>query len=89
MSGKWDDLEAEARAAMEDRGKRCAVDLFLSTLLPYDADIVRGVLANPGISNTGLHRAFRKRAHAGDPIPSAWSIGRHRREDCRCAKGAR
>ncbi|MEU8683172.1 hypothetical protein [Streptomyces sp. NPDC048611] len=87
MSSEWDDLEAEARAATEDRGQRCAVDVFLSSLLPYDADIVRGVLANPGISNTGLHRAFRKRA--GDAAPSAWSIGRHRREDCRCTKGAR
>ncbi len=80
MSG----LVEEAQAKTGGRGPRCQVAILLDNLPEVAAERVRQALDNPTVTNTGLARVLRQRV--GDTAPSIWSIGNHRRGNCRCGR---
>lgn len=79
----WSDLADEAQAL--GQGPRCQVEILLNHLSDSDAEKVRTALANKDLTNPGLRRAIERRLGDSSPYaPSKWSIGNHRRKDCRC-----
>jgi hypothetical protein len=82
MSG----LEEDAQARTGGRGPTCQVSALLNYLPGDAAEHVEKALANPDITSTGLFRAIRDRMGDSRWTPSIWSIGNHRRGNCRCGR---
>lgn len=80
----WSDLETEARKRTRECGPRCQIEVFLSHQDDYIRRQVVAALENPNLTTVGIHRAVA--ALTGDFLPSAWSIGNHRRGKCRCGR---
>lgn len=78
---EWKAFESKARGQSGPTGKRCGVALFLETLDPEGVAAVKKALANRDVSAAGLERALIEELGSS---PSKWSIGNHRRGDCRC-----
>lgn len=82
MPSEWTNLAEDAKGRTWGRGPRCQVQELLNHLPGEAADEVEKTLADSTVSNTGLFRAIR--ARLGESAPSLWSIGNHRRGNCRC-----
>lgn len=79
---EWSSLEEEAKKRTRQVGPRCAVEVFLSHLHPEDVRAIEKVLSNPNLTTAGIQRAISD--HLGLIAPTVWSIGNHRRGNCRC-----
>lgn len=77
-------LADEARAQAGRRGRTCQVQALLNHLPGEAAEVVERVLGDTLVSTTGLHRALRTRLGDDPYLPSLWSLGNHRRGNCRC-----
>lgn len=86
MNG-WDDLEADARAASVSRGPRCGVDMMLELVEEEhgkDAVLsIRRTFKNHRLTTASIHKALESRVEP-DYLPSAYSLGRHRKGACSC-----
>lgn len=80
MSG----LSDEARASAGHRGPRCSVQELLNYLPGEAAEHVEKALADPTLTNPGIFRALKNRLGDSPYVPSKFSIGNHRRGNCRC-----
>ena len=79
----WSNLADEASKL--GPGPRCQVQDLLNFLPGEQAEKVEKALANKDLTHTGLHRAIKSRLADPSHLPSMWSIGNHRRGNCRCA----
>lgn len=83
----WDDLEDDARAASVSRGPRCSVAVMLEVIHEdFGQDAVTSVLRtlkNHRLTTSSIHKALEKRVTPCD-LPSAYSLGRHRKGACSC-----
>lgn len=75
------DLADQARANAGQPGPRCQVEIFLGGLDEESAQEVVHLLATPDLTNPGIVQALRL-VMGGSP--SEWSVGNHRRGNCRC-----
>lgn len=82
----WSGLEAEARKRTRECGPRCAVEVFLSHQDDYIRRQVTAAIENPNLTTVGIHRAVSALTGHAPYAPSVWSIGNHRRGNCRCNK---
>lgn len=80
----FEGLTEQARDSSWGPGPRCQVHQLLQFLPGEDAEHVEKALADIKVTNTGLHRALQSRMGDSPWIPSIWSIGNHRRGNCRC-----
>lgn len=82
----WSGITNEARSLTARRGPTCGVAVFLAEVVPASqvAAVVEA-LANPGLSNPGLYRAFVKRV-GEEKAPRQFAIGNHRRGNCACTR---
>lgn len=82
----WDDFTAEVESLSDHYGNRskCGMRAFLATLGEGARADVEAALARSDITSTGLAEALRRRV--GDSAPSDFTIRRHRRGRCRCAR---
>lgn len=83
---KWEDFEQVA-LANSSRRDRCIVGRFLDSLDKDDRDTVNRVIHNGKINSSYLHRSIKERSQAGDIVPSAETIRKHRLSVCMCNKG--
>jgi hypothetical protein len=81
--GKWDDFteDVDADSAISKQGPRCKTCNLLLTLPRDAAEKLDAALKSPIATSTSIRRALMNRIDSG--IPSAYSIARHRRGDCR------
>lgn len=86
MPSEWTNIAEDAKARTWGRGPRCAVQELLSHLPAEAAEEVGKALENREVSNTGLFRAIRARMGDSPFVPSLFSIGNHRRGNCRCSR---
>jgi hypothetical protein len=77
-------LADEARAKAGHRGPRCQVQELLNYLPGEAAEHVEQALADKTLTNPGIYRALRARMGDSPYVPSQFSIGNHRRGNCRC-----
>lgn len=81
----WSTLSQEARRRVVTSGPRCQVGLLLEHLDEESAGYLREALADRGLRGTSLHLAIRKKLGSDSSfVPSLWSVGNHRRGNCRC-----
>lgn len=83
MSGYDDFLDDAAGDSNPHLKRGCGVGKLL-TELGDDADQIKAALDRPEITATAIEAALRRRS-AGKAVPSAFTIGRHRRGVCKCA----
>ena len=83
----WDDLEDDARAASVLRGPRCGVGVMLELIQEEHGEAavlsVKRTLKNHRLTTSSIHKALESRVEA-DYLPSAYSLGRHRKGACSC-----
>lgn len=88
MTSRWSDFndEVDEDSSVSRQGPQCRMCQLLNALASEDADELEKALNNPLNTATALRRALLKRV---DPrqVPSAYSISRHRRGDCRTGGG--
>lgn len=83
----WSKIAEEARAATAGPGIRCQVEALLKHLGAEDAGSLVDALSDEGLTHAGIFRAIRSRLGTTHPLtPSLWSIGNHRRGNCRCGR---
>lgn len=76
-----DDAEKESRAGYLGRG--CGVGVMLGKLdKDLRAEVLHVLLDRPEITAPAIRRALAKQGV--NPVPSAYTIQRHRREVCNC-----
>lgn len=80
---EWSSLAAEAKSESRRPGPKCQVKDLYESLPAADAEQLDKVLADKAITNPGIHRALVRRLGT-ENSPSLFSIGNHRRGNCRC-----
>jgi hypothetical protein len=87
MSDDWGDLEAEAEAGTKPTHYVCSVGALIDFVGFQQSESAReslvATLKNYRLSTTSIRRALERRVPAV-MLPSAWSIGHHRRGQCSC-----
>lgn len=78
----WSNLADEARDESRGPGPGCSVQNLLNSLPAEESADFEKVLNDPTVTHTGLSRALRRRL--GAVAPSLFSVGNHRRGNCRC-----
>ncbi|MFJ9848602.1 hypothetical protein [Streptomyces sp. NPDC101150] len=79
---KWDDFVSEVERETFNRGPECTVKVFADGLDSDARTAVVNAMSNRKLTSSGIYRALR--ARVGDIAPSAHTINRHRRGDCKC-----
>jgi hypothetical protein len=84
-STPWDDFgnEVDMESAKNKQGPKCRTcQLLTPGALPHEAaQQLFTVLNKQDVTSTAIRRALLKRVSVG--VPSAYSISRHRRGECR------
>lgn len=80
----WSTLAEEADSHNRGPGPKCQVHKLLASLDADGAAEVQRVLDNKDVTTAGISRALRSRL--GNKAPSMFSIGNHRRGNCRCGE---
>jgi hypothetical protein len=82
----WSDFndEVEADSSIAKQGPKCKMCKLLNNLAGEDAEQLEKALDAPMVTATSIRRALIKRVDHRE-VPSAYSISRHRRGDCRGA----
>lgn len=79
----WSDFGTEAGLASKKANRnQCTVARMLNSLPLDGRTAVLEALNNKTLTNPSIVSALRNRL--GPEAPSAWSVGNHRRGDCRC-----
>jgi len=78
----WSNFGAEVRDQALPKGPSCGVGRLLRGLHPEAREEIEKALGDGNLSTTAIHRALRTRL--GQGAPSAWTLGNHRRGNCRC-----
>lgn len=80
----WGNLAQEVEAETLQGGPTCAVARLLQGVPEADRESVAATINNLSIQASALNRALVNRL--GPKAPSAYAIGRHRRQDCSCTR---
>ena len=85
----WDSLQAEVASDAKRTHYICSVRALIDCVRHEQGDSAASsliqTLGNHRLSTTSIRRALERRV---EPVmlPSAWSIGHHRRDQCSCTK---
>jgi hypothetical protein len=83
----WDDLEDDAKAASVNRGPRCGVGVMLDMVREEHGKAavlsIMRTFKNVRLTTASIHLALKSRIEP-DYLPSAYSLGRHRKGACSC-----
>lgn len=85
----WDELEDDAKAASGNRKTRCGVGIMLEEILEEHGEqavlSVMRTFKNHRLTTSSIYAALEKRVEP-DYLPSAYTLGRHRKGACSCPR---